>query len=415
MLLRSFLAVIGVAAVSQAASDWPQFRGPQGDGHADAKGLPLTWSEKENVRWKTPLPGEGWSSPVVGDGRVWLTASLNDGHSLRAVCVDSQSGKLRHDVEVFQIAAPESINVHVNTHASPTPALAGGRLYVSYGTHGSACLDAATGQVLWRNSQLRLFHDNNGAGSSPIVFSNLFIVHCDGVDVRYIAALKTASGELAWATRRSNVIPGGGGANKAFCTPLMVELSGKPSVLSVAAHRVSTYEPATGRELWAVDLPGNVIVPRPVVRDGVAFVCTGFPKPELWAIKLAGQGVVDETTAVVWKYKKQVPQVPSPALVDDRLYTVSDNGILTCLDANTGKEIFSERLEGTFFASPLVAEGRLYLSNKEGKTFVVAGKGKFEVLATNSLADGCHASLAVAGKSIYLRSSGHLYRIEKSE
>ena len=189
MWLR-FCSALGLVAAAQAAPDWPQFRGPSGDGRTNARGLPLTWSEKENVRWKTALPGEGWSSPVAGDGRVWLTSSLNDGHSLRALCVDVLTGKLLQDVEVFHVEAPEPINNKANTHASPTPVLDGGRLYVSYGTHGNACLDAATGKVLWRNSQLRLFHDNNGAGSSPIVYSNLFIAHCDGVDLRYIAALK---------------------------------------------------------------------------------------------------------------------------------------------------------------------------------------------------------------------------------
>jgi outer membrane protein assembly factor BamB len=412
MLFRLILA-LGFAVTSNAATDWPQFRGPSGDGQSDARDLPLTWSEKENIRWKTALPGEGWSSPVVGDGRVWVTSSINEGRSLRALCVDQQSGKLLHDVEVFQVESPEPIGSKVNTHASPTPVLDGGRLYVSYGTHGNGCLDAATGKVLWRNQQLRLFHDNNGAGSSPIVYSNLYIIPCDGVDVRYIAALKTATGEIAWATKRSKEIAGGGGANKGFSTPLIAEVGGKPWLISVAAHRVSAYEPGTGKEFWSVDLPGNVIVPRPVVRDGVAFVCTGFPKPELWAIKLAGSGLVREDVAVAWKYKKQVPQVPSPVVVEDRLYMVSDTSIVTCLDTATGKDIFSERLGANVFASPIAAEGRIYFPGKEGKTLVIAATGAYQPLATNSLAEGCHASPAVAGKGIYLRTAGHLYRIEK--
>jgi outer membrane protein assembly factor BamB len=413
MLFRAVVLSLAIAAASPAANEWPQFRGPSGDGQTGATDLPLTWSEKENVRWKTALPGEGWSSPVIGDGRVWMTSSLNEGKSLRALCVDQQSGKLLHDVEVFRIESPEPIGSKVNTHASPTPVLDGGRLYVSYGTHGNACLDAVTAKVLWRNQQLRLFHDNNGAGSSPIVYSNLFIVHCDGVDVRFIAALKSETGEVAWGTRRSKVITAGGAANKSFSTPLMATVEGKPWLLSVAAYRVSAYEPATGREFWGVDLPGNTIVPRPVVRDGVAFVCTGFPKPELWAIKLAGQGIVSEETAVLWKYKKQVPQVVSPVIAGDRIYTVSDTGIMTCLQTATGQELFAERLGGSFSASPVVGDGRIYLPGTDGKTFVIAATGDFKVLATNSLPEGCRASPAVAGKAIYLRTLEHLYRIEK--
>lgn len=413
MLSRAVALWLAFAATSHAASEWPQFRGPSGDGRTGATDLPVTWSEKENVRWKTPLPGEGWSSPIIGDGRVWMTSSQNDGKSLRALCVDQQSGRLLQDVEVFKIESPEPIGSKVNTHASPTPVLDGGRVYVSYGTHGNACLDATTGKVLWRNQQLRLFHDNNGAGSSPVVYSNLFIVHCDGVDVRFIAALKTATGEIAWGTKRSKVITSGGAANKSFSTPLIAAIEGKPCVLSVAAHRVSAYEPATGKEFWGVDLPGNTIVPRPVVRDEVAFVCTGFPKPELWAIKLAGQGVVSEETAVLWKYKKQVPQVVSPVIADDRIYTVSDSGILTCLQTATGQELFAERLGGSFSASPIVGDGKIYLPSTEGTTLVLAATGDFKVLATNSLPEGCRASPAVAGKAIYLRTLGHLYRIEK--
>jgi outer membrane protein assembly factor BamB len=396
-----------LAAPLNAAVSWPQFRGADGNGVAFASNPPVKWSEHENIRWKTPVRGEGWSSPVVEDGRVYLTSSLNTGRSLRALCIDTATGKLSWDTEVFRVAAPEPIDDNANTHASPTPVLNGARLFVSYGTHGHAARDAETGKVLWRNQELRLSHDRNGPGSSPIVHSNLFIIPCDGERQPYIAALKTDTGEIAWRSRRSKT------AGKAFSTPVIVQIDGKPRVLSVASRRACAYDPFNGHETWALDLPGNTIVPTPVVRNDIGFLCTGFPKPEMWAVRLTGQGLVTEERAVVWKYKKQVPQVSSPIVVGNKLWFVSESGILTCLDTATGHEVLSQRLARSFFASPVTAGGNVYFSNTEGKTFVLAAGADSGVLATNTLAEGCHASPAISGNSLYIRTSTHLYRISK--
>ena len=184
-----------------AQPDWPQFRGPDGQGHSSATGLPLQWSETTNIRWKVPIPGRGWSSPVLGGGQIWLTTALDDGHSLRALCLEQQTGKLIHNIEVFQIPKPPVINGK-NSYASPTPVLEPGRLYVHFGTFGTACIDTSTGKILWTNQELRLDH-KEGPGSSPAVCGDLLILNCDGIDVQYVAALDKHSGRVAWKTPRS--------------------------------------------------------------------------------------------------------------------------------------------------------------------------------------------------------------------
>lgn len=393
-----------LASSLHGAADWHRFRGPNGDGTVTTDG-PVTWSEHENVRWKKSIPGEGWSSPVIAGDRIWLTSSLNSGRSLRALCVDAASGRLLWDVEVFRVTTPEPIDNRANTHASPTPFVERGRLFVSYGTHGNAALDAISGKVLWRNQELQLSHDRNGPGSSPLVYSNLFIIPCDGLRQPYIAALHADTGKIAWRTVRSKR------AGKAFSTPMIVTIAGESRVLSTSSRRCNAYDPSNGQEVWAVDLPGNTIVPTPVVSGGLAFVCTGFPKPELWALRLQGTGLVDESQAVAWKYKKQVPEVSSPVLVSDKICFISNNGIFTCLDAATGEENFSERLGGRFFASPVAPGSHIYLSDDQGKTFVVSVEKRLTILATNMLSEGCHASPAIMDKTLYLRTSGHLYRI----
>jgi outer membrane protein assembly factor BamB len=388
-----------------AAAEWPQFRGPNEDGTSPAADVPTTWSEQHNVRWKTALNGEGWSSPVIAGGRIWVTLSREDGHSLRAVCLDAESGRVVKDVEVFRLKPLEPIDNTANTYASPTPVLDRGRLFVSYGMHGNAALDASSGKVLWRNQDLRYSHDRNGPGSSPMVQSNLVIIPCDGPHNPFIAALDAGTGKIAWVTRRSK------SAGKAFSTPVVASIENRSCALSVFSRRCGAYDLLNGREIWAVDLPGNTIVPTPVVRAGVVYLCTGFPHAELWAVRLSGAGVVPETKAVLWKCGKQVPQTSSPILARDNVYFVSDSGIVTCLDAQTGQEHFSERLSGTFHASPVCSASNLYWSNVEGATFVLPATNRFLVLATNVLDDGCHASPAVLEGALYLRTTRHLYRI----
>jgi arylsulfatase A-like enzyme/outer membrane protein assembly factor BamB len=391
--------------------DWPQFRGPDGQGHSAARGLPLRWSETENVRWKVPIPGRGWSSPVVGEGRVWVTTALDGGRSLRAVGLDAATGQVLHNVEVFHVAKPISVNPK-NSHASPTPVLEPGRLYVHFGTLGTACLATDTGKILWTNQELRLDH-KEGPGSSPILCGDRLIVNCDGMDVQYVAALDKQTGQLAWKAPRTGARNPDRDRRKAYATPLVIEVGGRTLIVSPGAERANAYDPATGKELWWVDYPGYSNVPRPVFGQGLVFLCTGFERPEVWAVRPEGQGDVTKT-GVVWRQAKQAPANPSPLLVGDVLYTVSDRGIVTARSAQTGREMWSERLGGAVSASPLYADGRVYVCEEEGTTSVFRPGPRFELLARNVLDGRVQASPAVAGRALFLRTERHLYRIEEA-
>ena len=396
-------------ATALDTNSWPQFRGPDGQGHSDSTGLPLIWSETNHVRWTTPIPGTGWSSPVILGQQIWMTTATESGTSLRAVCVDRESGRLVHDVVVFHVAAP-GFKHALNSYASPSPILEDGRVYVHFGTFGTACLATSDAKVLWRNQELKLDHEN-GPGSSPALFEQLLIFPCDGTNVQYVAALDKTTGKLAWKTPRSGIINKTPDQKKAYSTPLVIQVNGQDQVICPAAEYLYAYEPRTGRELWTAHYPGFSNVPRPIFGHGLLYVCTGFGKPELWAVRADGHGDVSNSH-VVWKAAKQVPAKPSPLLVGARIFLISDGGIATCLDALTGREIWQERIGGEYSASPVFADGRIYFCSHDGVTTVIEPGDSLKVLAKNSLADGFMASPAIAGNAFFLRTKTRLYRIE---
>ncbi|MDA7978164.1 MAG: PQQ-binding-like beta-propeller repeat protein [Pirellulales bacterium] len=406
-----FIACYPVVVHGQDA--WPQFRGPGGQGHAEVDLAPLTWSETQNVAWKTKIPGQGYSSPVIGGNRVWLTTATNQGHSLRAVCVDRTSGDIIKDLEVFAPAEPPRVNA-TNSYASPTPVLQGNRLWVCYGTMGTACLNIETGEVLWRNNQLTLDH-KEGPGSSPMIVDDLLVINCDGQDVRYVAALNKETGELVWKTDRSVPPSRNPDMNKAYSTPLVISANGRRELISPGAMHVAAYNPETGDELWKVLYPqGFSNVPRPVFGDGLLFISTGYTRATLLAIRPSGDSDVTDTH-VAWSSNKQAPTRPSPLYLDGRLYVVSDRGVLTCFQAATGETIYTERLGGSFAASPIFAGGHIYFCDEDGVTSVVKPGDEFKRVAQNKLSAPFKASPAATGKEIYLRTTEALYRIEEQE
>lgn len=433
--LVAALTVSSLTASSAGEPTWPQWRGPRGDGHAaDAHDLPLTWSETENVTWRTAIPGRGWSSPVIGDGHVWMTTAIerpptpdaqarategkkmaaqlavSEGLSIRAVCVDATTGKLLHDVEALSVKDPQPIH-KLNSFASPSPVLGGGRLYLHCGDFGVACVDTATGKVLWRNRTLRLNHEN-GPGSTPILWRNRLIVHLDGSDTQSIAAYDTAAGKVVWQTPRSGELRDDPDLKKAYGTPILVSLGGREVVISPAADWIYAYDPATGKELWKLSYEtlGYSVVPRPVTSGDRLYMSTSFNQPELLALRLAGPSTAPTIT---WREKKGAPTMSSPLVVDDLLYMVSDKGVATCLDAKTGEVVWSQRLGGNFSSSPMFADGHVYVSNRDGDTFVFRPGRDFELLATNHLEGGIFATPAFIGPTIFLRTEHALYRIEK--
>ena len=383
-------------------SDWPQFRGPTGQGHSDEQGLPLNWSETTNVRWKVAIPGKGWSSPVVQGDRIWLTTATDEGKSLRALSIDRNSGAILQNVEVVRLKSPKLTNSK-NSFASPTPVVDGERVYVHFGAYGTACL-TQSGEIVWKT---RLEYDNgqHGTGGSPIVYEDLLIISCDGNDVQFVVALDKLTGKVKWKKSREGY--------QAYTTPLVVSLPGGDQVISPGAFRAVAYEPRSGKELWQVRYgEGFSNVPRPVYGDGLVFICTGFQQPSMLAVRLDGKGDVTNSK-VEWKLDRGVPLTASPLLVGNELYMVTDNGIATCVDAKTGKEYWRARVGGNHSASPIYADGRIYFLSEEGESVVIAPGQKLKHLATNQLDGRTLASMAVSGGSIFIRSETHLYRISK--
>ena len=418
-----FLALSGTAA----RADWPEFRGPRGDGHVSASGgnkpigLPLHWSETSNIKWKTEIPHRGWSTPVIMNGKVWLTTASVDGHDFFAICVDAETGEIRSNQKLFHTDNPESLGngASMNSYATPSSVIEAGRVYVHFGSFGTACLDSTTGKVLWKRDDLPCRH-YRGPSSSPVLFENLLILTMDGADLQYLAALDKKSGKTVWKTNRSaewndENVPGqmarDGDLRKAHSTPLIVTTAGKPQLVSAGAKAAYGYDLRTGRELWKVQHPDFSVAPRPVFDRGLAFIVIGFTKKELWAVKTDGQGDVTDT-GVVWKLKKGVGKYASPILVDGLLYTASDESFITCVKAATGEVVWNERVGGKYAASPIYGDGRLYFCSQEGTTLVLKPGRTLDVLATNTLSGSFMASPAVDGKALYLRTKTHLYRTE---
>src|SRR6266480_116705 len=430
-ILSLVLATLAIGA-GRANDRWPQFRGPNGDGHSDSNGLPLHWSETENVKWKAAIHGKGWSSPVVWSNQVWLTTATEDGHELFVVCVDRDSGNILRDQKVFEVEKPQFCHAF-NSYASPTPVIEEGRIYASFGSPGTACLDTKTGKVLWERRDFECNH-YRGAGSSPILYGALLIVNFDGSDHQFVVALDKQTGKTVWRRERSidfkDLDANGqpqteGDLRKAFATPQVAVLDGQPVLISQGAKAAYAYEPLTGREIWRVEeRTSHSAGTRPVVGHGMIFVPTGWSTGEILALKPGTAGEVIDANAdstpdakrrlqVVWKAKRNVPKKPSLLLMNDLLFGIDDGGVASCLDAKAGTEVWRERVGGNYSASPVNAEGRIYFFSEEGKTTVIEARRQFKVLAENQLEDGFMASPAIAGEAFFLRTRTHLYRIEK--
>jgi outer membrane protein assembly factor BamB len=382
------------------SQDWPEFRGRTGQGHSDERGLPLTWSETKNVRWKVAIPGRGWSSAAIQGDRIWLTTATEEGKSLRAISVDRNTGAILQNVEIFRLKSSGHLNAK-NSQASPTPILEGDRVYLHFGAHGTACI-TQSGEIVWKT---RLDYDNgqHGPGGSPVIYDNLLIVSCDGQDVQYVAALDKLTGKVRWKKFREGY--------QAYTTPLVVRLPAGDQVVSPGAFRAIAYEPRTGKEIWQVRYgDGFSNVPRPVYGAGLVFICTGFQQPSLLAVRLDGRGDVTKSH-IAWTLKRGVSLTPSPLLVGDDLYMVSDNGIASCVDARSGGPHWQVRLGGNHSASPIYADGRIYFLSEEGESVVIAPGKQFKELARNQLDGPTLASMAVSNGSIFVRSQTHLYRL----
>jgi outer membrane protein assembly factor BamB len=432
------LICFGLLFSAVRADDWRQFRGPDGQGRVEAKNLPVTWSETENVLWKTAVPGRGWSSPVFADGKIWLSAgvekpftpealeketqtrlalnpqakelSLVESVALHAVSIDGETGKLLSDTELGIVKTPPPIH-SLNSFASPTPVLDGHLLFCHFGELGTFCFDTQTNKVLWNivlPASLSV-----GAGSSPIVYGEILIVPCDGTDRQYVIGLNKLTGKEVWKTKRPKMSGFLGELHKAFSSPLIVKVDGHDQVVIPGAQWICSYDPLTGKEFWRFRHgEGFSNSSCPVTAGNLVCFSTGYMKPQLLAIRVDGTGDVTKTHEA-WKVAKQVPVMSSPVVVGQEIYFVNDQGIASCANVSDGTILWTKRIAGNYSASPVFADGKIYFSSHEGKTTVIAPGSEFRELAVNSLTGQLMASPTVLGESLLLRSQSHLYRIGK--
>lgn len=410
ILLALSLACLGRALQEAPPERWPEYRGPLCNGDAGDVELPLEWSETKNVRWKTEIPGRGWSTPVAWDGGAWLTTATEDGHDLYVFAVDTATGEILIERHLFEVGEPQHVNA-LNSHSSPSPVTDGKHVYVHFGAYGTACLEAAGGEVEWERRDLPCAH-LEGPGSSPILVGGLLVFHMDGGDEQYVVALDAATGKTVWKVPRDvDYVKTPRDMRKAFGTPLLVEAGGKEQLVSSCARATFAYDPRTGEEIWRLAHDGFSTSSRPITDGERVYLNTGFMIPSLIAVSLGGPEPRDPPVA--WRGKKNIPSMSSPVLVDGRLFLVDDGGIASCIDAKSGDSLWRERLDGEFSASPIHAHGRIYFFDTEGTATVVRAGESFEVLAKNQLDDGCMASPIAVSKALLVRTKTHLYRIEE--
>lgn len=403
--LLACLAAIAIT-VSAQAENWNQFRGPNGDGKSLSKNLPVEFSETKNVRWKTPIHDTGWSSPVVWGNQIWLTTARDDGSELFAICVDLESGEIIHDIKVFDVAKPQNEWGGHNTHATPTPIVEEGRVYVHFGTYGTACLDTESGEKLWENRDLHCDHRVRPA-SSPIIDGDSLFLTFDGVDVQFLASLDKNTGKVLWVKPREGgrdlaaTLKAQGLSDadveetkkekpndnrKSYATPTIIEYEGQKQLISPGAEVTFSYDPKTGEENWRVVHEGwgwNVAC-RPIFANGLVYFTEGISR-RLMAVRPSGAGDVTDTHTA-WSVEGRVSEIPSPVVVGDLLFMVSDKGgSVSCLDAKTGERIWRERLRGggNFWGSPVYADGKIYMASTKGVVYVISAGREYELLAEN--------------------------------
>jgi outer membrane protein assembly factor BamB len=316
-------------------------------------------------------------------------------------------------VVVFQIAKPQFCHP-MNSYGTSTPVIEKDRLYLHFGVHGTACIDTATAKTLWTRQDFSCDHFR-GPASSPIVVGDLLVLTFDGVDVQYLVALEKASGKTAWKRDRNTVFETDDpDYHKAFSTPAVITVEGRQQLVSPSAGATIAYVPKTGEEIWRVRSGGMNAAALPLFGNGLIYATSAAGGYQLFAVRPDGRGDVSDSH-VAWKFDKNVPTRSSQILVGERLFMISDAGVISCVDAKSGQSVWQHRLGGAFSASPLFAEGRVYFFGEDGEVPVVAAADEYKLLANNQLGDGFMASPAVFENSLVLRSRTHLYRIEKAQ
>lgn len=412
--MRNWFALLGVVTVLQA-ENWPQFRGPGRQGESAETDLPLRWTATENIAWKAPIPGEGWSSPIVWGDRVFVTTATDEGASCRVVAVARDSGAVAWNREVFRQQTGH--RNQRNSYASPTPCTDGERVYACFGDGSFAAVDF-TGRTVWVNRDFP-FYSEHGLATSPILHDGLVIMARDGSsetepksagwqtpwDRSFVVALDATTGRVRWQAGRglsriAHVVPG-----------VWIAPDGRAQVVSGAGDVVQGFDAQTGERLWTSRNVGEGVVPSIVIGDGLAFTASGWGGREsIKAFRLGGRGDLGESN-LAWEQRKGLPRIPSYLFRKPYLFTITEGGIAMCLKADTGEIVWQERVGGSYSASPVGAEGRIYLLADNGETTVIESGPEFKVLARNPLGEKAQASPAVSDRRLFIRTEKHLHCI----
>ena len=408
------LITVASCVVIEANEQWSQFRGHYGNGIIKSTSAPINWSENTNIDWSTPIHDRGWSSPVIWNDQIWMTTATKDGNKMYAICVNKISGKIEHDLHVFDVKSPQAIT-NENTYASPTPVVEEGRVYVHFGTYGTACISTKDGQILWKRRDLNCDHEiGAGPASSPFIYNDFLIFNVDGRDVQYVIALNKETGKTAWKTNRSvDFSDVQVNQRKAYGTPFIIPRGNSNQMVSIGAKGVYSYDPENGKELWKAEHRGWSIAPRPVYGEGLVFTMIDRDRPEMWAINPNGSGDITETH-IEWKETKRMPPRASPIIIKGLLFVVDRNGYISCIEAKTGKSIWQKRMKGRFSASPILANNLIYFFNEDTVCTIIKPTRELEIVAENKLSDDkLMATPAFDENSIYIRTEKNLTRIVK--
>jgi outer membrane protein assembly factor BamB len=400
------LALLPLILLSASAQDWPRFRGPSGQGNYSGAPLPTQWSTAQRVAWKTPIPGLGWSSPIVAGNRIFLTTATNDGKSCHIRALDTQSGRVLWNTEVLR--QDVTMNRKQNSFATPTPVTDGKRVYAVFAGGGIAAVDF-NGKLLWRNNDVG-YYSEHGLGASPVLYRDLLIMPFDGSsrgedkrlgwqkpwDQSFLLAVDTATGKTRWRASR-------GTSRIGHVTPNFLSVNGVTRLISAAGDVVQAYEPYTGERLWSTYSQGEGVVPSIVTGDGLIFTSSGFEKSTIRAFKPDG--------SIAWEQVKGVPHIPSYLYLKPYLYTLHEQGIAMCLRAESGDIVWQERIGGSFWSSPISAGDLIYFLDEDCQTTIIRASVKFEIVARNPLEGRCQASPAASRGALFIRSADHLWAI----
>jgi outer membrane protein assembly factor BamB len=435
LLLIIVSLTVAVDSALAQTSNWAQWRGKEGSGISAETNLPVEWSDKKNLKWKTAIAGRGHSSPIVWGNRVFLTTSIegavipgaaavrhvhkgeeyihpdsvgaDHSYTLMLLCLDAVSGKILWQKTAYEGRVHDNRH-RKNTYASTTPVTDGKYVYFSFEAEGLYCYDF-NGRQVWKTNLGKIAKGGMGPGTSPVLYENLLILQCDQEygEGSFIAAVNKTNGKEVWRVARTH--------RRSWATPLLIRGAARAELVTSGAESVIAYDPASGKELWRA--PGVVSnpIPSPVTGHGLVFVSAGSQAKRAYAIRLGANGDLTNTPNVVWSYDKGTAYTPSPILYGEFLYLMTDAGLITCIEPKTGTVIYQTRMPvpAKFTASPVAFEGKILLVSEDGDSFVLKAGQTPEVLKVNSLGEPIYASPAISGGRIFLRGEKHLYCIMK--